>query len=198
VADYTTLAALKSYLRLDDSDVVDDLELARAITTASAEIDHLCSRTFAPQEDPAVARFYEPWFDRAALRWIIPIDDTFTTTGLAVHLYNGLDDYDVAVTGWTLVNPTTLVLPDSTTYTPGGVYDQGTAVKVTAKFGYPEVPAGVETACLILATRIYKRRESEFGLASTLDGSEQTQLTRRTDPDAINALRGHIKYWAAR
>ena len=197
MADSTTIAALKAYLRIGD-DELDDAELQRAITTASAEVDHLCSRTFAPQEAVAVTRWFEPWYDRAAYRWIIPIDDTFTTTDLAVNLWNGVDDYDVPVTGWTLVKPDTLVLPEVNSYAPGGPYDSATAVQVTAKFGYPEVPAGVETATLIIATRIYKRRESEFGFASTLDGSEMSRLTRTIDPDAANALRGYIKYWAVR
>lgn len=202
MTDYATLDELKSYLRIEPADTVDDDELTRAITTASSEIDHLCSRSFPPVEDPASARFFEPWWDKNARRWVLPVDDVFTETGLTVHLWNTTtEDYDEPVTGWTLVNTTkrsTIVLPDSTTYAPGGIYDSASAVLVTAAWGWPEVPAPVVSACLILATRIFKRRESEFGLVATLDGSQQTRLTRVLDPDAVNALRPYIRYWAIR
>lgn len=199
MTDYATLDELKEYLRIDDD--VDNTDLQGAISTASAEIDHLCSRTFSPKEDPAVSRFFEPWYDRNAYRWVLPVDDIFDETDLALHLWNGVDDYDDLLTGWTLVNTTkrsTIVLPESTTYAPGGPYDSASAVKVTGKFGWEETPAAVKRACLILATRIHKRRESAFGLVNTLDGSEQTRLTRTIDPDAANALKPYIRYWAIR
>jgi hypothetical protein len=197
VADYTTVPTLKAYLG-HIVGVADDAELARCISTASSEIDHICSRTFEPLNDPAVARFFEPWFDRDAYRWIVPVDDIFDTDDLAVHLWNGTDDYDVPVTGWTLSRPGVLVLPATNDYTPGGVYDEATAVKVTAKFGYASVPEPVEQACLIIAARIFARRESRFGVVNSLDGSEISRLTRVMDPDAVNALAGYIKYWAVR
>lgn len=200
--DYATLTELKGYLRVPLDDTVDDAELSRAITTASSEIDHICSRSFDPVEDPPVARFFEPWWDRNQYRWILPVDDIFDETGLTVHLWNPTtEDYDEPVTGWRLVNTvkrSVIVLPDSTTYAPGGIYDSATAVLVTAAFGWPEVPAPVTQACLILATRIFKRRESEFGMVSTLDGSQQTRLTRVMDPDAVNALKPYIRYWTIR
>jgi len=199
MADYATLAELKDYLRI--SDTVDDTDLQNAISTASSEIDHLCSRTFSPVEDPAVTRWFEPWFEQKAGRWVLPVDDIFDETDLAVHLWNGVDDYDDPVTGWRLVNTSkrsTIVLPAAVAYSPGGLYDEASAIAVTARFGWPEVPEPVKRACLILAARIHKRRESAFGIIQSLDGSEQTRLTRATDPDVANALRPYIRYWAIR
>lgn len=202
MTDYATLDEFKGYLRLDELDTLDDAELQRALTTASSEIDHLCSRTFSAQEDPAVTRWFEPWYDRSAYRWILPVDDLFTVDDLAVELWNPVtSDWDQPVTVPTPTGAgpwTQLVLPDTAPYAPGGQYDNATSVKVTAKFGWPIIPVPVTQACLILAARIVKRRESAFGLVSTLDGSEQTRLTRTIDPDVANALRGYIKYWAVR
>jgi len=198
---YADLDELKDYLRIDPADTLDDTDLLGALSTATSEIDHLCSRTFSPKEDPAVSRFFEPWFDTNANRWILPVDDLFDETDLAVNLWNGVDDYDDPVTGWTLVNTpkrSTIILPTDTAYAPGGSYDSATAIKVTGKFGWETTPDPVKRACLILATRIHKRRESAFGLINTLDGSEQTRLTRTTDPDVANALRPYIRYWAIR
>ncbi len=196
MTDYTDVDTLKAYLGGFHDDASDE-ELARCITTASSEIDHLCSRTFEPQADPAVARFFDPWFDTDAYRWVVPVDEIFDTTDLAVDLWNGVDDYDVPSL-YTLTTPTMLVLPDTTPYSPGGRYDSATAVKVTAKFGWPATPEPVVQACLILAARIFARRDSRFGVVQSLDGSEMSRLTRVMDPDAVNALRGYIKYWAVR
>lgn len=206
--DYVTLAELKAYLRIGsppdyDDDTADDLELGRAITTASAEIDHLCSRTFElVGGDGATTRYYEPWYDRNAQRWVLWVDDLFTAADLMVSMWNGTDAYDVPITPVTLFNNSlkrsTIVLPAANDYAPGGIYDEATTLAVLGNWGWVAYPEPVKAACILLATRIFKRRESAFGLISTLDGSEQTRLTRATDPDVAAALAPYIRYWAIR
>ena len=58
--------------------------------------------------------------------------------------------------------------------------------------------APIVEACLILADRVFKRRDAVFGVTSSPDGSENTRLTNTVDVDAQVALRGFVKYWAAK
>lgn len=213
MADYVTLAELKAWLRIDDDDDVDNAELSRAITDASHQIDHLCSQTFpVVDEDTETTIYAQPWWNRDANAWVIdvPVIDVDTYGAPAVFLWVEEDfDWtaavDLAAAPGRPYRPyggplyTQIVLPADANFAGNGTNDAPVnTVKIVGYFGLPAVPAGVRQACILQATRIFKRRESAFGMINTLDGSEQTRLTRAMDPDVIAALRGYIKYWAVR
>ena len=203
---YADLEDLREYLRITDpADTEDDAVLTRALQAASAQIDHVCSRTFAlAGEDPTTV--YEvPVRERRTGRWVLPIPDLFDSTGLTVFTWDG-SDWATAVDGWGLgpafnAGPrpwTDLILPSTVDYSPDLDVRDSTVIAVTGFFGWPEVPPSIVQATLIQAARIAKRRDSPFGMVNTLDGSEQARLTRVLDPDVVVLLRGFIKYWAAR
>lgn len=206
---YADLAELKAYLRIPADDTVDDAELQDALDTATSLITVVCGRTFNVAGGP-VTVYRLPYRDSRSGRWRVPMPDLQDSTGLTVQLWDpATSDYTVTVddpflgpypTG-TPVPWQELLLPaDSAVVSSGYGYAESDAdyVKLTGLFGWTEVPAAVRQACKIQAARIFKRRESPFGMVNTLDGSEQARLTRVLDPDVVTSLRGFILYWGAR
>lgn len=205
---YATVDEFKARLRFLPGDTVDDTELERALVTASSEVDHTCSRSFEPA-GAAVARFYYPRWDRTLGRWVVDVDDVMTTTDMAVTTWTAAD------ADWTTVVPvadikfrpvnaasagrpwTAMVLPSGTSITATGV-DETDLVSVTAKYGWTTTPDQVKEATLIQAQRIFQRRDATFGIVSDPAGTEAARLFTSMDVDAVLALRGLIKYWAAR
>lgn len=220
---YADLESLKSWLRIDDGDTVDDAELTRALQVASAQIRQICGRDFEPAGSyPASldARYYVPVRNRRTGRWHIPIDD-LATTPFNVYLWDSNPDivnWEIPVPAYTigkLPNPTPyptpwneLVLPgDVDLAEPDGGWGAGTDatfVQVTAVWGWKDadgggaIPDSIVQATLLQASRVVKRRDSPFGMVNTLDGSEQARLTKTLDPDVVTQIRPFIKYWSVR
>jgi hypothetical protein len=69
------------------------------------------------------------------------------------------------------------------------------AVKVTATFGWPAVPAEVRQAALIQAVRLFKRKGSPFGIAGSPEDGSEMRLLSRLDPDVENLLRHLRRPW---
>lgn len=210
---YADLAALKSYLRIPEGDTEDDNELQSALDTATAEITHLCSRTFEVAGEAGVTRYFQPFYDQRNRCWVVPIDDTFDSAGLTVKTWDATDtDWTISVDGFWLrpINaiaggkPVTEIVLPSGAYTGGSGFtgwaadENETYVAVNAIWGWPAVPAPIVEATKIQASRIAKRRDAPFGVTASPDGSENTRLGSTVDVDVQVALRGWIKYWAAR
>jgi hypothetical protein len=60
--------------------------------------------------------------------------------------------------------------------------DEQALVRVTTVFGWPSVPKAVETACIIQASRIFKRFDSPLGVAGFGDFGA-VRVSRFLDPD---------------
>lgn len=206
---YATLPQFKAFLRIAEEDTVDDAEMQRALDTATSEINHMCSRTFEVA-DGLTTRYFLPWWDRRNGAWVLPIDDVQDPTDLAVNAWTEDDTaWTTPVTGWQLrpLNVTqtrpysSLLLPSGSDYSPGSGWAAGensAFLAVTARWGWGAIPAPIVEACLIQADRVFKRRDAVFGVTSSPDGSENTRLTNTVDVDAQVALRGFVKYWAAK
>ncbi len=163
---YVTLDQLKAYLRLTDS--VDDVELASALASASAEIEKYCGRQFN-KATSASARVYQCTGSTLAR-----VDDFHTTTGLVIATGPGdatyattwaTSDYQLeplngivdGETGWpySRINARTQAFPVAATAT----------LQVTAQWGWNAVPAMVKQACLVLASETFKLKDAPFGVA---------------------------------
>lgn len=211
---YATVDALKSFMRIPGGSTADDAELLRALETASRQIDHLCSRTFEVNTGTPSVRYFTPWHDSYGGRWRVPVDDFMTLDDLEVLSWTDADE------NWTtpVVGPFTalplnaaakgmpwneLVLPSGTSLPHPDWHgwaseDSQDYLAVTAQWGWTTLPAQVEEACLLQAARLQKRRDAVFGIVAAPDGSAQTRLQDRMDPDAVLALRGLTKWWTAR
>jgi hypothetical protein len=188
---YTTAEELAAFVRVNDSA---DARLVLSISAASRTVDQHCGRQFGQVAAPEV-RYYRPRWDRAARQWVVDVDDVMTQTGMVVEVDTAgdrtwsaeVDDYVVTpynaaakARPWTQIR----VLPGAAVQPPAGV-----EVKVTARWGWTEVPAPVEYATLLQASRLFARKESPYGVAGSPDAGTELRLLAKVDPDVAVALR---------
>jgi len=163
---YATVPELKARFQIDDS--LDDVRLEEALASATREIDAWCGRTFANTGSPT-PRLYRPITGRLAL-----VDDFSTTDGLVVETSTdgtawtpwSAADYQLeplggvveGMTGW----PYWRVAAIGSRTLPTG---PRATLRVTARWGWPEVPAPVKDACLIMAGESFKLADAPFGIA---------------------------------
>jgi hypothetical protein len=196
VKDYVQLEDLKATLELTGQAYA-DADIALAITAASRGIDNLANRRFYLDADANQVRYYTA-DDCDFLR----IDDLVELTSLTVSAAGD------ATYGDTWVQNTDFVLgplnapangwPWSTISShPNGSFAFNSyprAVKITGRFGWPEVPYAVKEATVVLATKLMRRaREAPFGVVSF--GLEMGGAMRiaRTDPDVMFLVGPYIR-----
>jgi hypothetical protein len=184
---YVDLAKLKASLKEQSSDR-DDL-LNDVIAAAEAGVDDHCGRTFtvAPTAAPRVLSPYgRVAVDAAGEHLLVP--DIGSLAGLVVET-------GTTVAGWTPLTGveaepldaldrgravTSLLRPGGPSWPTGA-----TRIRVTARWGWPAVPAAVRHAATLQAHRLWKRRDSPEGVL----GSAEWGAVRvaRVDPD-VEAL----------
>lgn len=185
--DYATSAEVKSYLRIADTD--DDVQIALYTTAASRAIDDHCGRQFGVVS-AAEEREYEPTYDRYIRKYIVPIDDLMTTTGLVVTGSEELtsDSYEL----WPLNAPSKGM--------PWTQLRVSTRCRLTveALWGWTAVPTPIKLATLIQASRFAARRDSPYGVAGSPTEGSEVRLLASLDPDLKTSVRPFVrKWWAA-
>ena len=198
VNGYGTRTQLEKLLKgAEFSGTGHDDDTDRAIETASRWIDRETGRRF--YEDSTVqTRYYTPTDWRH-----LEVDDISTDTGLLVTTDSQLDN--TFETSWTVddysgsfgfrLQPENEGAPWNRLEALSGSWPLlRRAVKIVAKFGYAAVPTEVEHACLMLAVRLYKRKDSPFGVLEFPAAAAVTQLPRM-DPDVANTI-GHLRRFA--
>lgn len=193
---YATVAQYKA--RATKSSSSDDTEIDQVLTAVTRLIERQCGRFFN-QDASAVTRLYDG-NGRARLY----VDDIATLTGLVVKVdLNG--DYDFADADEELTKDTHYwvgpanadkapepapwrfleVVPDNSRL---GIWpDQRRAVQVTAKFGWPAVPAAIREATVLMTREIFDLQQAGFTLALQ-DVDQAVNLS----PTAMSVL-GRIK-----
>src|SRR3990167_2874275 len=187
---YLSQAALKTALGLTAT--THDADVDRAVEAASRQIDRYCGRRFYA-DGAATAKYYTP--DHPI---ILIVDEISTTTGLTVYQETVFGTWGQV---WTRDDYTGnygyRLQPDAAPYwrleALAGEWQQTRlAVKVTANWGIATVPTEVAAACLLLATRLYKRKDTPFGI---LDNPNSGGIPLpRLDPDVRELLAGQVKY----
>jgi len=185
MANYCTLDQLKAAIRITDN--VDDTLLNNAVEAASRFVDGYCQRDFAAASGTAT-KDYIP----TGLMERLPIDDATTVVSVKID-----DDLDgsfattlVAGTDYQLepVNgeqsgmswPYTFIVPIEDGYWPIE-YGRKT-VRVEATYGWPSVPAAVEQATIMQASRLFTRFDSPLGVAGFGEVGVM-RVSRFLDPD---------------
>jgi hypothetical protein len=193
VANYATLVELKSRPRITDVD--DDDLLNRALSAASRGIDDRTGRRF--DLDAAVsARVFNPR-DRVVRHddgdlFLLP--DIGTTTGLVVEVGSG--------SSWTTISASNYeTYPDNAlaeSWPIEGllllswpITSARTRLRVTAKWGWPAVPAAIVEATLIQASRLFARKDSPEGVMGT--GEWGVIRVSRVDPDVEALIQPYAK-----
>ena len=185
---YGTLADLKGRLNMEPDDTSRDALLTAALGAASRGIERATGRRFWLDAEP-VARVYNPRgrLARQADGELLRTDDIGSVEGLVVETgqagsFGAVTDYETwpdnaladgePVTGL-LRTMNIWAIPI-------------TRVRVTARFGWPQVPDEVTEAALIQANRLFKRKDSPEGIIGSAEWGV-VRLSRR-DPDVWNLI----------
>ena len=183
--NYATLAQVKSALRITDQ--IDDGLLNTAIDSASRWVDGWCDRSFAPAGTAVTSREYTPtdtfgviYIDDCVEVTEVKIDDdldrTFSKTLLEIdYLLEPVNEQRYG-----LILPFTRLRPYEDGYWP--VFRNRPTVRVSARFGWPEVPTAVREATILQASRLFTRLDAPLGIAGFGDLGGM-RVSRFVDPD---------------
>lgn len=178
---YATLDDLKRMRSI--ADAADDELLTLALSTASRRIDDRCGRRFglsapSPRVYGAAGRVTP---DGRLL-----VDDIGSLDGLLVETGWGTSWSPAA--GWDPGPPS--APGDGWPYTELVGHWAG-RVRVTARWGWPEVPEAIRMATLLLASRLFLRKNSPEGVLQSAEwGSIRVS---RWDPDVDALLAPYIQ-----
>jgi hypothetical protein len=185
---YASLNEVKAALRITDA--VDDALLEMAVESASRLIDGHAARQF--WSAGTAARYFVAQDD-----FVVEVDDLAngTVTVQTAQDADGIFDTTWKTTDFQL-EPLNAVLDGIpwpyTTIRAVGDYlwpvSGGEAlVKVTGVYGWPSVPIAIKQACIIQASRIFKRLDSPLGIAGFGDLGA-IRVTRDLDPDVAQLV----------
>jgi len=185
---YATLVEVKAALRITDS--VDDSLLDMAVESASRLIDGYAGRQF--YSSGTATRYFVAYDD-----FNVEVDDlangtvTITTAQDADGVFDttwGTDDYQLEPLnqildgiGWAFTS--IRAVGDFLWPISGGE----ALIKVQGTFGWPAVPIAVKQACIIQASRIFKRLDSPLGIAGFGDLGA-IRVSSQLDPDVAQLV----------
>jgi hypothetical protein len=188
---YATLPQLKAQMGIPDSNTTQDATLSRRLISASSDINAWTHRQFGRAEVATARQF------RGGPSGV-DTHDFWTLDDLAVSSLSGGAAWDVSglsvlpldgivnqVPGW----PYNRI---ETAYVSHPLYQAsqwaGYNVQVTAKWGWPAVPANVVTSCLMLAVADDKAKDAPFGVA----GFGDYAVRIRANPMVEEKLRDYV------
>lgn len=169
-------------------------ELLEVVVRAAARgIDRYCGRRFYA-DGTATARTYSVFAQRGRLLRkrtgeTLLVDDISTASGLVVELGSTAAGF-TALTDYVTEPDTALVegLPITSLRRDFGFWGLSprAQVRVTAKWGWPAVPDNVTAACLLQASRLYRRKDSPQGFVGSADWG--AMRVSNVDPDVRELL----------
>lgn len=183
---YATLAELKSRLDIHMAD--HDVNLEQMIESASRQIDGWTARTFYPETATRVVT--------AGCSTELVLDrDLITLTGISTDA-DGDRVYETvwSPTDWELAGP---IPHQEVLITPYGRHTFPTGrnrVQVTGVWGFGnDVPAPIREATLLLASRLYKRKDAPFGIAGNAEHGELQTISAQ-DPDVKQLIQPYRRF----
>lgn len=190
--EYVTLEELKSYIGVLPSDDTRDTELDAARGAASRGIDKATGRRFW-LDATATARTFRLSGRIAcdADGELLLVDDIGDATGMVVE--SGSGGSFTAITGYETSPDNALADGEAITglrLVTGGWGMATNRVRITAKFGWPAVPADIHQAALIQSARLAARAKSPEGIIGSAEWGVRN-LSRR-DPDVWNLIEPYI------
>ena len=195
MTEYAELENVKERLGIPEDDTGDDELIQRRIVSASWAIEELANRGHKPGfglDVTATARQYRPGGRRVWVRELggelLLIDDVGSADGLVVELGDGTDWSDV--TTEVEVEPLSAIAegkPVTALLLEGGRW-HARRVRVTARWGWPAIPAGAVEATEILTVRLHRRKDAPWGVAGF--GESGTVQIAKQDPDVMALVEG--------
>ncbi|MGW1000746.1 phage gp6-like head-tail connector protein [Streptomyces sp. NPDC002520] len=192
--EYATRDELKAQLGIEVADTTRDALLDKALTAASRGIDRATGRRFW-LDDVATARTYRLYqrIVREEDGNVLLVDDIGSITGMTVESASTAGGTYTTVTGYEATPDNALAdgNPITGLLRPNSIWGTSfTRIRVTAHFGWPDVPHDIAQACLIQATRLYKRKDSPEGIIGSAEWGLRN-LSRR-DPDVWALIEPYI------
>lgn len=195
---YCTLDEIKARLDISTTDTDDDALLEVIVQAVSRQVDAMTGRRFWATTDDET-RYYTPESDDILFTGDLLSITTLKTDDDGDRTYENTwttDDYDLMPDNAALDGrPYTMI-----EVTPLGDYDfplgERKGVQIVGKFGYCATgshPDVVREACLIQASRIWKRKDAPFGIVGSPELG-QLQTINRLDPDVVELLRGVTRW----
>lgn len=177
--EYATLAELKTHLRITNTN--DDTELQAKLTAASRRVDRDTGRQHGYWQDSGTSqRTYE-----ITHPYLLPVDDISTTTGLVVEFGINTSFTTVPSTYYDFLPENALadsyaieVIRRSVGSWPVGI---GYRARITAKWGWAAVPDQIKAATLLVAARLFRRKDSPEGVKGNNDFGQV--FVSRYEPD---------------
>lgn len=189
MTDYALLADLKTHLRITTTS--DDTELSAKLTAASRRVDRDTGRKHGFGVDVSTSqRIYSPTHETLLL-----VDDISTASGVVVEIG--------ANSSWSTVDANSYVFGPDNAVVDGRAIEvirrtvgwwpvnDIQQIRVTATFGWPAVPDEIKAATLLVAARLFRRKDSPEGVA----GFNDLGVVRlgRYDPDYDALIGGYVK-----
>ncbi|GAA2351750.1 phage gp6-like head-tail connector protein [Streptomyces carpaticus] len=184
---YATVAELRADLGIEESDTSRDPALASALAAAEAGIEAATGRRFWLDQAPE-ARVYST-FGRLVVgdgieRMLVDdIGDQAVTvaTGQSSGPWEDLDVELWPLSALSRGRPVTSL---------AGRWPAATRIRVTARWGWPSVPADIAQATRIQAARLYRRKDSPEGVTGSAEWGV-VRLSRR-DPDVWTLIEPYM------
>jgi hypothetical protein len=186
---YATLSELKARLTIAPSDTVDDSMLEAVIESASRAIDRWCNRHFY---QAVQTRYFYVVSSVLAI-----IDDCISVSAVAT-------DRNLDRTWSTVITASQYELGPLSSPQYGLPYcelrikplasesfDLGKdMLQIAGTWGWSAIPDPVNEACLLLASRYFKRKDAPFGVTGGGDVGQAIAI-RGVDPDVSVLLSGY-------
>jgi hypothetical protein len=198
---YAAVQELKGWISAADTDTADDPTLQHCLDAATLAIEQACGRRFV--YEAGVAKVFN-----ASDPNRLDVVDLISASAVDVDS-RGDGTYATALpsTAWygepawvpDSAGPRYQALRIGPASTSGYWLGVGRRVRVTGNWGYvagdyaagaftnATCPPGIRLACLIMASRTFKRREAPFGILGTTDLGVYARLSA-ADPDVANLL----------
>lgn len=180
---YTNLNEVKQAMSIPASDTIDDTMIEIAIESASRAIDAYTNRNF--YSSGTATRYYSP-----TSNYVCDTDDI--SEFIHVKTMDSTDQYliDWQTTDYQLEPLNNSVDGMYTPYTRIRAIGDNlfqplngeATVEVRAVFGYTPMPIQIKQACIIQASRLFKRLDSPLGVAGFGDLGV-IRVSSRLDPD---------------
>lgn len=208
----------------DNDATADDISMFLALSAASDAIRNATNRTFELAGTPgtpsmsATKRTFTPYRsqENTAINWVL---DPFQSVWKVYKPKVFIDDIQ-DVTGITITNTASPNAPIDLTanFNRGWPYNaiskgkpfiafeflagtvmpfQEGSIDITANWGWTAVPDTIVNACLIQASRFYKRRDAPFGVAGSDQMGNSLRLLAKVDPDVAVMVSSYSRIWGA-
>ena len=181
--EYCTLLELRARVGAISGNTDQDAVLGDCIEAASRAIDNYTHRRFYKDSDTATKYYTADYVD------VLFINDDIVSIGTLSTDNDGDRTYENTweTTDFDLL-PFNSSIKTMIEVTPNGSYNfphVRKGVKVEGIFGIDGAPADVKEACLILAQRLFKRKDTPFGIAGVTDLGEVVMLPEDADVKAL-------------